>query len=229
MARGIFGKLASAAGLVTAAAVLGTGIGSAAHAAPLPHREESPAATTKATLPTTLQIAGTDSPEIVVQQADRPDLFQRMLSEVNWLSAAEPTTNKPGSDKLGPKYTITVIAKDKPTQQYDLYPLAAGGPRAYRPEKQPNGTASAGWFYGRLTMSESLRLTGAPLKPKPDVVTGGIGGGIGEEVDRKELDPVAIGNEIAGDMRNLFLINAAVLVVVLIGLGGVAFLVRRRI
>ncbi|GGQ79202.1 hypothetical protein [Couchioplanes azureus] len=226
----MFGRLVSATGVLAAMMVLGAGLAPAAHAAPPPLREESPAAAPKASAkPTSLEISGTDANKIVIQQADRPELFQRVLGEVNWLSGAEPTTNKPKADKLGPKYTITVLAGEKATQLYDLYPLASGGPRAFRPEKQPAGRKSAGWFYGRLTMSESLRVSGVPLKEKPDVVSGGIGGGIGEKVDSTELDPVAVGSDVFSQMRRLFLINVAVLLVVLAGLGGVAFLIRRRV
>jgi hypothetical protein len=148
---------------------------------------------------------------------------------VNWLATTTPTTTKPAADKLGPKFTVTVLIKDKAAQVYDLYPNAAGGPRAFRPAKQPGGKKTPGWFYGRLTMSESLRLTGVPLKEKPDVVSGGIGGGIGEEVSDEELDPVAVGSDVLADVRRLFLLNGAVLLVILLGLGGIAFLIRRRV
>ncbi|MEV6599242.1 hypothetical protein AB0M36_20660 [Actinoplanes sp. NPDC051346] len=227
----MFGRLVAAAGALAAAAVLGAGMATAAHAAPPPPvREESPAAAPKAPAkPTAVQIAGESTADITIQQAEHPELFRRLLGEVNWLSGAEPTTTKPKADKLGPKYTVTVLVKDRATQSYDLYPLASGGPRAYRPAKQPTGGKSAGWFYGRLTMSESLRLSGLPLKEKPDVVTGGIGGGIGEKVDSGELDPLAVGSSVFGEMRRLFMINIAVLLVVLAGLGGVAFLIRRRV
>ncbi|WP_249024625.1 hypothetical protein [Couchioplanes caeruleus] len=226
----MWGRLVSATGILVAAAVLGAGMAPAAHATPPLLREESPAAAPKAAAkPTTLEISGTDNSKIVIQQAERPELFQRVLSEVNWLSGAEPTTTRPKADKLGPKYTVTVLAKDKATQLYDLYPLASGGPRAFRPERQPTGRKSAGWFYGRLTMSESLRVSGVPLEEKPDVVSGGIGGGIGEEVDSSEIDPVAVGNDVFHQMRRPFLINVAVLLVVLAGLGGVAYLIRRRV
>ena len=96
--------------------------------------------------------------------------------------------------------------------------MAAGGPRAFRPAKQPTGKKAAGWFYGRLTMSESLRLGGVPLKEKPDVVSGGIGGGIGEDVASDELDPVEGVNDFLTELRQLFLLNGAVLLVILMGL-----------
>ncbi|WP_307831333.1 hypothetical protein [Nucisporomicrobium flavum] len=237
MARGLITRRWTATGVLAAALAFGAGLApGVAHAAPAPVtasvlQEDSSSAAPKAgAKPTAVQIAGkVPGGKIVVQQADRRDLFQRLLSEVNWLASATPTTTKPKADKLGPKYTIVVLVKDKAAQQYDLYPMAAGGPRAYRPAKQPTGKKAAGWFYGRLTMSESLRIAGVPLKEKPDVVSGGIGGGVGEEVDSEELDPLAVGSDVLSQMRQLFLLNGAVLLVVLIGLGGVAYLIRRRV
>jgi len=241
VARGMITRRWTAAGVLAAALTFGTGLApAAAQAAPgaqqrpsagVVTREDATTAAPKgAPKPTAVQITGkTADDKIVVQQAERRELFQRLLSEVNWLASATPTTTKPKADKLGPKYTVTVLVKDKANQVYDLYPLASGGPRAYRPAKQPTGKKAAGWFYGRLTMSESLRVAGVPLKEKPDVVSGGIGGGVGEEVKTEELDPLAVGTDVLGQMRQLFLLNGAVLLVVLIGLGGVAYLIRRRV
>ncbi|GID98043.1 hypothetical protein ACFQFC_15960 [Amorphoplanes digitatis] len=200
-------------------------------AAPHPLADSAVTAPKAQAKPTAVQIAG-DFPgqKIIVQQAERDDLFNRLLSEVNWLASTPPTTSRPKADKMGPKFVVTVLAKDKPTQVYDLYPNAAGGPRAYRPAKQPTGKKSAGWFYGRLTMSESLRLSGVPLKAKPDVVSGGIGGGIGEDVEAAdEMDAVENVNHVLADFRRLVLLNTAVLVVILLGLAGIAYLIRRRV
>jgi hypothetical protein len=219
--QGVIARLLSATGVLAASVIMGAGLApaGAALAAPKP----PPA-------PTAVQIAGKfPGDSITVQQAERPDLFKRLLSEVSWLATTTPTTSKPGNDKLGPKFTVTILIKDKAAQTYDLYPNAAGGPRAFRPAKQPAGKKTPGWFYGRLTMSESLRLSGVPLKERPDVVSGGIGGGVGEEVATDELDPVAVGTDVLSDVRRLFLLNGAVLVVILLGLGGIAFLIRRRV
>jgi hypothetical protein len=178
--------------------------------------------------PTAIRIVNADlKDKIVVSRQTQSELFQRMLSEVSWLANATPQTTAPAAKALGPKYTVTVLAKSAPQQVYDLYPMATGGPRAHRPARQPSGRKTDGWFYGRLTMSESLRLSGAPLKAKPDVVTGGIGGGVG--VDVTEIDPIAEMNDFFGQMRQLFLLNGAVLVVILFGLAGIAFMIRRRV
>jgi hypothetical protein len=167
----------------------------------------------------------------VVQQATQPRLFDTVLGEVNWLATAKPQTTAPAAKNLGPKYTVTVFVKNAATQAYDLYPMATGGPRAHRAAKQPGGKKVAdGWFYGRLTMPESLRVSGVPLKAKPDVVTAGIGGGSGTDISSSnDLDPVAGVNSFLTQMRRLFLLNGAVLVVILFGLAGIAFLIRRRV
>lgn len=235
MVQGVIARLLSATGVFAAGVVLSAGLapaGAAQAATPAgPVAAGSALAAPKAPAkPTAVQISGKfPGGSLTVQQAERNDLFSRLLSEVSWLATTTPTTSKPAADKLGPKFTVTVLIKDKAHQIYDLYPNAAGGPRAYRPAKQPTGKKTAGWFYGRLTMSESLRLSGVPLKEKPDVVSGGIGGGVGEDVDAEALDPVEGVNDVLADMRRLFLLNGAVLLTILLGLGGIAFLIRRRV
>ena len=246
MARGMTRRIAAtaaalAAGLVTAAA--GPVAAQAAPAAaPVAAKTQAVVVTglraavvreapKQAATPTAVQVAGKDidGGKLTVQEAEKSDLFRRLLGEVSWLASATPTTTAPKADKLGPKYTVTVLIKDKASQVYDLYPQAVGGPRAYRPAKQPTAKKTAGWFYGRLTMSESLRISGVPLEEKPDVVSGGIGGGVGEDVDNKDVDAVAGGRDGMGQGQQLFLLNGAVLLVVLAGLAGVAFLIRRRV
>lgn len=203
------------ASVVAVAVVIG--VTPAAHAAGKPVR------------PTAAQLTGKGiTAPVVVREQDEPKLFQMLYDEVSWLATEIPQSAGPKAAELGPKYTMTLLVKDAPHQVYDLYPLAAGGPRAFRPAKQPSGKKAAGWFYGRLSMSESLRLGGAPLEAKPDVVHGGIGGGIGQSLET-EYDPVASMDEVFTEVRRLYLLNGAVLVVILVGLAGMAYLIRRRI
>ncbi|WP_433829000.1 hypothetical protein ACQP2E_06790 [Actinoplanes sp. CA-015351] len=217
MVRGTITRLVSAAGAMVIAVVLTFGFAPGAAAAP------------KKDEPNAMEIKGKGiSKSIVIRQADEPRLFEMLFTEVDWLAAARPQTSAPKSGKLGDKYTLTILVKDAPSQTYDLYPQAAGGPRAYRPAKQPSGKKAAGWFYGRLSMSESLRLSGAPLEAKPDVVNGGIGGGVGENLNA-DVNPVESASEVFGEIRRLFLLNGAVLLAILVGLAGMAFLIRRRI
>ncbi|MEU8241407.1 hypothetical protein AB0C07_24430 [Actinoplanes missouriensis] len=217
MVRGAITRLVSAAGAVVVAVALSAGVAPAAAAAP------------KDTKPSAVEIKGKGITDpIVVRQADDPRMFELLLTEVDWLASARPQTSAPKNGKLGDKFTLTILVKDSPSLVYDLYPLAAGGPRAYRPAKQPSGKKSAGWFYGRLSMSETLRVSGAPLEAKPDVVHGGIGGGVGEKL-KPEVNPVESATEVFTEVRRLFLLNGAVLLVILVGLAGMAFLIRRRI
>jgi hypothetical protein len=181
--------------------------------------------------PDALQLVGTGIEEtILVEQDSRPKLFQMMLSEVNWLASASASTSAvPKPAKLGPKFTVTLLIKNAPNQLYHLYPLAEGGPRAHRPAKQPVGKKTEAWFYGRLSMPESLRLGGAPLEGKPDIVQSGIGGGIGTDLKVKEVNPVEEMTVAFTEFRRLFLLNGAVLLVIFTGLAGMAFLIRRRV
>jgi hypothetical protein len=214
MVRGAITRFVSAAAALAAVLLVTVGYAPAAHAAPKS---------------TSITVTGRGMDKLTVEAAKDAEIFQLLLSEVSWLSTATPQTSAPKSNKRGPKYVLTVYAKNAPQQVYELYPLASGGPRAYRPAKQPTGKKKSGWFYGRLTMSESLRVSGVPIKKKNDVVNGGIGGGVGEEVSAEEIDPIASVNDYLNQLRQLFLINGAVLVVVLFGLAGVAFLIRRRV
>jgi hypothetical protein len=216
----VFARFISVTGAL--AAGLGLALGAAPVAAQAKPRP--PAA------PTAIQITGQGiSSKIVVQKQTRSGLFQTLLTEVSWLATATAQTTAPPASTLGVKYSVTVLVKNAPQQVYDLYPLAVGGPRAHRPTRQPTGKKTDGWFYGRLTMSESLRLSGAPLKAKPDVVTGGVGGGLTEDANVADVDPVASINEFFEEMQRLLLLNGAVLVVILFGLGGISFLIRRRV
>jgi hypothetical protein len=222
MVRQAITRLVAAAGVTAAAVALSVGAGGPASAAP------------KAPTPSGVQVAGGDLPDgkVVVQKATQPRLFQTVFDEVSWLSTAKPQTTAPPANKLGPKYTVSILIKNAPAQVYDLYPTATGGPRAHRMAKQPgNKKVADGWFYGRLTMPESLRAAGAPLKPKPEVLNGGIGGGAGVDISPSsdDVDPVAGMNSFLNQIRRLFLLNGALLVVVLFGLAGVAFLIRRRV
>ena len=128
MVQGVIARLLSATGVLAAGVVLGAGLTppSAAQAA----TTVRPVAATSAGAPvaapkvppkpTAVQITGKfDGESLTVQQAERPELFQRLLTEVGWLATTEPTTSKPKADKLGPKFTVTVLIKDKPAQVVD--------------------------------------------------------------------------------------------------------------
>lgn len=207
------GRLVAAAALFLAlgATVLSAG---SAHAAP-------PA-------PTTVTIEGDDLPEPLALHADaNGELFAALLGQVSWLTGPGQT-NAPEPGDLGPKYLIVVLVDNEPSRTYELYPLATGGPRAFRPAEQPDGSKSTdAWFFGRLTMSETLRAAGAPLPARPDSISGGIGGGE-RFIPEDALNPGEDLGKIFTDLRQVMLLNAAVVVSITIGLAAIALLVRRR-
>jgi hypothetical protein len=219
MVRGAITRLVSTAAAAVVALALTMGAGpAAAQAAP------------KAPQPDAIQLVGNGIEEtVLVRQDERPRLFQMLTSEVDWLASAPSSSSAPKSAQLGPKYTLTLLVKNAPSQLFHLYPLAQGGPRAHRPAKQPSGKKAEAWFYGRLSMPESLRLGGAPLEAKPDLVHGGIGGGVGTDLAVDRADPFEEVSQAVTEFRRLFLLNGAVLLVILTGLAGMAFLIRRRV
>jgi len=219
MVRGVITRFLSATGALLAALVVTVGATPvAAHAAP------------KAKIKVTgVSISGKDMRDTKITPDQRPDVFELLYSEVSWLATATPQTYALKAKQLGPKYTLSVLVKDKPHQVYEMYPLAVGGPLAHRPAKQPSGKVQDGWFFGRQTMPESLRIGGVPLEPRSDLMIGGIGGGVAEQSQAKEIDPVENVNAFLAQMRQLFLLNGAVLVIILFGLAGMAFLIRRRV
>jgi hypothetical protein len=177
---------------------------------------------------TSITITGTglSAPLDVRGDAD-PELFSALLSQVGWLSDRAGQTGRPATNKLGPKYTVVVYAKDVAKQAYDLYPLAAGGPRVFRPAKQPDRRrTTAAWFFGRLNMAETMRLAGVPLAQRPDGL-GGAGGG--EEVPSESafapMEELAL---VFAEWRRLFLLNGAVVLLIAMGLAGFSLLIRPK-
>ncbi|MDQ7903164.1 hypothetical protein RB614_01345 [Phytohabitans sp. ZYX-F-186] len=179
--------------------------------------------------PDTITIDGAElAKAITVHAKSSPELFEAVLSQVNWLASTKGQTSSPKAENLGPKFTVVVHVGEQAKQTYDLYPLAAGGPRAYRPAKQPDKRKTTNaWFYGRLNMSETLRAAGVPLPEKPETLHGGIGGG--ERVfDENTLNPGRDLDKLLADLREVLLLNGAVVVVITLGLAGISLLVRRR-
>ncbi|GAB2941891.1 hypothetical protein GCM10027280_33090 [Micromonospora polyrhachis] len=155
-------------------------------------------------------------------------LFDAVMEQVGWMTKSTQTTSAPKSDGLGPKYTVVVLEGDVAKQTYDLYPLAEGGPRAFRPAEQPDRRkTSAAWFFGRLDMSETLRAAGAPLSEQQNQVGGG-GGGVERATTDKEQAPTKDFGQVVGDLREMLLLNVGVLVLITLALAGIALLVRRR-
>lgn len=177
--------------------------------------------------PNSISVAGPGlSDALTIRSADHPEQFTALLGEVSWLASRPGQARAPQSDKLGPKYVVTVFANDKAAQRYELFPLASGGPRAYRPASQPDKRRpGSAWFYARLSMPETLRTVGVPLSgTTPAVAGGGIGGG---ELAGDKFDPNSDLNTMLAEWRQFLLLNGAVVVVITLGLAGISLLVRR--
>jgi len=178
--------------------------------------------------PPGVQITGQGLAEPLRLRAEAsPAHVAAIIDQVNFLGPIGQATG-PKAAALGPKYTVVVFAGDVAKQTYDLYPKAVGGPRVFRPAKQPDARkTTAGWFLGRLNMSESLRTAGVPLEKQFDTVSGGVGGG--ERVIPEEaLNPAKGLNDALGELQRLLLLNGAVVLAITSGLAGIALLVRRR-
>jgi hypothetical protein len=216
MARSARRRLVTGLVLLLAAALPWIG-GAPAHGAPRP-----PA-------PNAVTITGTGIPRPVTVRAEAdPLLFAAVLDQVSWLTGVGHRA-LPAGVNLGPKYTVTVLINNAPVRTYDLYPLASGGPRAFRPAKQPGRrSVPAAWFFGRLTMPEALQAAGAPLSDRPDVGTGGIGGGARILAEQAADDGRQDVDALVSQFRGLLLLNLGVILMITAGLGGIALLVRRR-
>lgn len=157
----------------------------------------------------------------------RPTEVVAVIDQVSWLGRTGQQRG-PEAKNLGPKYTVVVFAGDVPMRTYDLYPLAKGGPRVYRPAKQPDlSKTAAGWFFGRLNMSETLRTVGVPLERQFDTVSGGVGGGE-RVIPEDSLNPVRDIDDAMGELQRLLLLNVGVVLVITTGLAGIALLIRHR-
>jgi hypothetical protein len=178
--------------------------------------------------PTALTLKSEGMADITVTAAEKPRLFADLLEEVSYLSAAGGQIAAPKPASLGRKYTVNIQYDNKPRFTYDLYPLANGGPKAYRPAAQPDKKkTSAAWFLGRMTMSEALRIAGAPIPEKPDVMSGGIGGGA-RVIPEDSLPTGRDLDSLLAELRRLMLLNGGVVLVVLFMLAGVALIIRHR-
>ncbi len=158
---------------------------------------------------------------------ERPAHLASVLDQVSWLGKAHKTA-APKEETLGPRYTVVVFQDGEPKQTFDLYPLAEGGPRVYRPKEQPSKRkTSEGWFLGRLSMSESLRSAGAPLPEQIDPLSGGIGGGE-RLIPEEAINPGSEFGEAFDVLRPALLLNVGLITVITGSIAGLALYVRRR-
>lgn len=179
----------------------------------------------------TIQGAGLAKP-LTIRAADQKETFTKLLNEVNWLATRPPNAPNQDAAKLGPKYTLLLRLDEKPDQAYDLYPYATGGPRVFRPADQPHKRkTTAAWFYGRLSLPETLHDAGVPaIVTDVQQVAGGRGGGTsgGELVPPISSTPQNQSlDEMMAQWQRGVLLTGGIAIIMVLGLAGVALLVRR--
>jgi hypothetical protein len=188
----------------------------AALAAPTPSPSPPPVLTVQITG------SGLGNPITVSSQRD-PARQEAVRSEVTFFANQAGTAAALPPEKLGPKFTVILSTDGKATEQYDLYPLAAGGPRAYRPAEQPDKRqVGEAWFYGRISMPNTLQAIGVPLQGVPADLGGG-GGGAAPPTDAPDI------GRMLGDWRNFMGLNIAVIIVVAAGVFALAYVLRRQV
>ncbi|GHJ45141.1 hypothetical protein Cs7R123_24830 [Catellatospora sp. TT07R-123] len=161
---------------------------------------------------------------LTISSTDNQRVYALLISEVDWLATRTSALKAPAADKLGPKFTVVTSVNGAAKQAYDLYPTAAGGPRVFRPQAQPDKRkVAAAWFYGRLSMPSSLRAAGVALgTPGPNE-----GGGGGGTVESPLAEPDI--EAMVGDWQKFVGLNGAVVVVIAIGVFAIAYVLRRRV
>lgn len=192
--------------------------------------------------PNAITLAFDGAKPFTVRAETEPELFATLLNEVQWLTTGPGRVTGVERAKLGPKVAMTVLVNDVAKHGFDLYPLAVGGPRACRPGKQPDGKRPGGdaWFLARLTLPDALRAAGVPLNGGPQLfaagggnATGGMGGGSAGSSTDQHNGPsfTRVGDfaEVVGAWRQVLLLNGAVVLVIAAGLGGIAWLIRRKV
>lgn len=177
-----------------------------------------------------ITIRGDDLPDpVVVRATSAPQLTALLHAEVSWLVGRSATAEEPDQDTLGPRYVLDVHIDGEVRHRYEMYPLAEGGPRVFRPEDQPGGrTADPAWFFGRLSMPDTLYSAGIEIPgAQPRVPGGGGGGGPAPEAT---APPAGAGTDgMMAAWREGVLLTALVALGIVIGLALVALLIRTRV
>ncbi|HKS97915.1 MAG TPA: hypothetical protein VJT31_00165 [Rugosimonospora sp.] len=181
--------------------------------------------------PDSLTILGPGmSAPITIPSDTQADLYANLLRQVGWMVGRTGDYTKPDLKTVGPKYTIMVFAAGIATQVYDVYPEAAGGPRAFRPGRQPSGkNGTDAWFYATVTLPSVLRDAGVNL-PEPVVSGQAAGSGYDPQYQPEDLSTsssFSFSKELS-EARLAFVATAATSVLVLVMLFGAAQISRRR-
>lgn len=191
------------------------------------------AAPASANGPDRLTIVGDDFDEpLVLVATESPRLVTALHKEVNWLTGRSGNASEPDEHTRGPAYLLEIHIDGQARHRYLLYPLAEGGPRVFRPEAQPGDrTAQPAWFYGRLSLPDTLSATGIPvgggqphLPAAGNGPSGGTGGGNGA-MDSPGQQAGGLLDTWREGMQLAVLVTLAIAA----GLASVALLVRRQV
>ncbi|QSB13319.1 hypothetical protein JQS43_17020 [Natronosporangium hydrolyticum] len=158
---------------------------------------------------------------LTVTADDHPDHYATLRREVIWLFNREGDGSEPDPDELGPQYALQLFIAGEEQHRFELYPLAGGGPRVFRPADQPGDSdLDEAWFLARLSLPETLTELGIPLTDAP--TNGGVAG---EEPVATEEATGPLG--FLDEWREGMLLTMALAVAVLAGLASVSLLLRR--
>ena len=205
--------------------LLATGFGVALAAPAFAGSNPSPTAPPPNPITVTITGDGLSAPLVVTAEKDRNG-WEAVYGEVSWLAGASGVNASPKAELLGPKYTVVISVNGVPKQTYDLYPMASGGSRAYRPAAQPDKRkTTATWIYAHLTMANALREAGVPVAGGPGGQIGGIGGGAVETTKKAAADI----DQVVGEWRRVVALNGAMVILIAAGLFGIAYLIRRKV
>lgn len=209
---------------LVAGGLLAAGLSAAAAAPALAAPAPSPTGPPKNPITVTITGEGMADPLLITAENDSNG-FDAVYGEVSWLAGATGVNASPKAELLGPKYTAVIAVNGVPKQTYDLYPMASGGSRAFRPAAQPDKRKTqATWIYAHLTMASALRQAGVPVAGGVVNQPGGVGGGVvSTSQEAADLD------QIVGEWRRVVALNGGLVILIAAGLFGIAYLIRRRV
>jgi hypothetical protein len=174
-----------------------------------------------------VEISGEGLEHPIVLFSDRhAQRHNALRAEVDWLANRGAPNPAPVSKNPGPKFVVTLFTGDQATERYDLYPMAEGGPRVFRPADQPDKRkVGEAWFYGRLSMPTSLLGAGIPLAGvTPDAVAGGQAGGLNPgESESPDL------RGLLGEWSRFMGLNVAAIIILAAGVFAIAYLIRKKV
>jgi hypothetical protein len=160
--------------------------------------------------------------ELAITAQEQPEQYAALHRELAWLTSRDGDAPEPDPDTLGPQYTLVLHTGER-SHRFHAFPLAQGGPRVFRPAEQPDDrTVDEGWFFGRLSLPETLREIGVPL-------TGEQAGGGGSRITPEQSNPPE--SEALGFLREWqegMLLTVGLAVAVLAGVASIAFLLHRE-